>query len=158
MFRLHFLRIFPGLLVALLLVRDSAYAKFTLEFTDGRKITVSNYKEVGQTVTVYTSNGSFAFRKSDIARIIDIESPQPKPTRPMQAPAYTPPPAPQPTEERPTVSSPLIPRTTTHDPLPLPDWDVMFGFVAEGVYRARFFIALFAGLKVLQFFLPASIR
>ena len=157
MARRRFLRILSIFLATFLFTRGSAEAKYTLEFTDGRKITVSNYEEVGQTVKVYTSNGSFAFQKKDIVRIIDLDPAQPQ--RSVRAPTYTPPSEPQSTVERPAVSAPLRPRASIPvEPLPLPGWDVMFGFVAEGMYRARFFIALFAGLKVLQFFLPASIR
>ena len=157
---LRFLPLLSILAALLFFPQASAHAKFTLEFTDGRKITVSNYEEMGQTVKVYTSNGSFAFRKNDIARITNQEPLQAK--RPAPAPAYTlaptAAPEPQPTAERPTVSAPVTPLASTHDTPLFPGWDDMFGFVTEGMYRARFFIALFAGLKLLQFFLPASLR
>jgi hypothetical protein len=154
-FRLQFSRLFLVLGLFLLLSWDVAHARAVLEFTDGRKITVSNYEDIGQAIKVYTSNGSFAFRKKDIARIIDQESPPP--TRSVQVPVDTPLPLPRPKEERPTTSSLTTPRTASHDALPsLPGWDEAADLVMEGLYRARFFVALFVGLKLLQFFLPTS--
>jgi hypothetical protein len=154
---LRLLRLFPVLGVILLCLRDSADATSVLEFTDGRKITVSNYKEIGQSVRVYTPNGSFSFRKEDIARIINQDPPQP--ARSVQTPAETPPPVRQVKNENPPVSSPVTPRAATYDELPpLPGWDYITDVMMEGLHRARFFVALLIGLKVLQFFLPASLR
>lgn len=144
-------------LVSFLLCYDYgfAYARFILEFTDGRKITVSNYEDLGQSIRVYTPNGSFAFRKEDVARIID----QKPPTQFVQAPVETPPPSRQLPETSPLVSPPVTPRAIVHDDPPLlPGWDFIAGVALEGLYRARFFVALFIGLKVFQFFLPASFR
>ena len=87
MSRLRFLRVFSLLTVILLLTQESADANFILEFTNGRKMTVSNYEEIGQNVKVYTPNGSFAFRKEDIVHISDMR--QPRPTPPAQ-PAASP--------------------------------------------------------------------
>ena len=51
------------LLGALLLFQPlSASAKYLIEFADGQRMTVSNYEQVGDTVKVHTSLGSFAFR------------------------------------------------------------------------------------------------
>ena len=52
-----------------------------------------------------------------------------------------------------------MPTTAAPDPLPsIPGWEEMAGVVMEGLYRGRFFVALFVGLKALQFFLPTSFR
>lgn len=155
MFRLQFLRLFLVLGLFLLLTWDVAYARAVLEFTDGRKITVSNYEDIGQAIKVYTPNGSFAFRKKDIARIIDQESSPPPKSAPV--PIDPLPPVRQPKEERPSASPLTTLSTASHDALPpLPGWDDVADLVMEGLYRARFFVALFVGLKILQFFLPTS--
>jgi hypothetical protein len=153
--RLRFLRVFPLLTVILLFAQESAQAKFILEFTNGRKMTVSNYEEIGQNVKVYTPNGSFSFRKEDIVHISDLR--QPRPTPPAQPAA-----APHPTtqiEASPAAPVTVMPKAAAPDPLPsIPGWDGVAGVVMEGLYRGRFFVALFVGLKALQFFLPTSFR
>jgi hypothetical protein len=142
---------------AVLLQCVPACAEFILEFTDGRKITVSNYKEIDQSIKVYTSNGSFAFRKEDIARIVNVEQEQPTP--PERSIIDAPLASIRQEKVFPAVPSAVTPRVTMQETLPTPPgWDETVGFVVEGLYRARFFIALFAGLKLLQFFLPTSFR
>jgi len=50
-----------------------------------------------------------------------------------------------------------MPKAAAPDPLPSLPGEVA-GVVMGGLYRGRFFVALFIGLKALQFFLPASFR
>ena len=153
--RLQYLRVFSLLSVILLLTQESAHANFILEFTNGRKVTVSNYEEIGQNVKVYTPNGSFAFRKEDIVHISDMR--QPRPTPPAQPAASLH--STTQIETSPAPPSTSMPTTAAPVPLPsLPGWEEMAGVVMEGLYRGRFFVALFVGLKALQFFLPTSFR
>jgi hypothetical protein len=57
-------------------------AKAVIEFTDGHRMVVTSYKEEGDKIRVYSSLGSFAFRKEDVAKIIDQgPSQQPRTTR-----------------------------------------------------------------------------
>lgn len=149
---------FP-LVVAFLLCCNyvPAHAKFILEFTDGRKITVPNYKEIGASIRVYTPNGSFAFRKEDIVRIVNV---RPEPPRPPAQPATHPPQVSSRQEE--TFASVPTAVTTQH-PLrealpPAPGWDEAVDLAAEGIYRARFVIGLLVGLKVLKMVFAASFR
>jgi hypothetical protein len=145
-------------LLFLVLGRVPAYAKFTLEFTDGRKITVANYKEIGRSIRVYTSNGSFAFRKEDIVRIVPTEQEQltPRPTPPKQSPIDAPPVSVRQEKALPVVPSP---RAAAQEVLlPPPGWDEAVDLAAEGLYRARFVIGLLAGLKVLKMVFAASFR
>src|SRR5229473_5604189 len=56
----------------LFLLPVAAQAQFIIEFTDGNRITVSNYKEEGQKIKIHTLEGWFAFRKEDVTQIIDL--------------------------------------------------------------------------------------
>ncbi len=142
-------------LIILVIERIPAHAAFMLEFADGRKMTVANYQEVGPTIKVYTVNGSFAFRKKDIVRIVSTEQqPSPPLARPMTGA-----PLPSARHEESLHASPstVTRQTATHDaPLSLPGWTDLVDFAMAGVYRGRFFIGLLVGVKVLQFFLPAT--
>jgi len=142
-------------IILLLIERVPAHAAFVLEFADGRKMTVANYQEVGPTVKVYTVNGSFAFRKKDIVRIVSTEQqPSPALARPM---TDAPLPAARSDESLHAPPSIVTRQTATHDALPLlPSWADLVDFAMVGVYRGRFFIGIFVGFKVLQFFLPAT--
>ena len=139
----------------LVLGRVSAHAAFTLEFADGRKMTVANYQENGQYIKVYTLNGSFAFRKEDIVRIVSIEQqPSTSPARPM---TDAPLPATRHEESSQAPPAAMTRRAALHQvPPPLPSWADMSDFALEGVYRGRFVIGLLVGFKVLQFFLSAT--
>ena len=142
-------------MVLLVLGRVPAHAAFILEFADGRKITVTNYQEIGPNIKVYTLNGSFAFRKEDIVRIVSTEQ---QPSTPLARPMpYASLPSAQHEESLQASPSTVTRRAATHDALPpLPSWADMFDFAMAGVYRGRFFIGLFVGFKVLQFFLSAT--
>ena len=50
----------------------TVFAKYLIEFADGQRMTVSNYEEIGDTLKVHTSLGSFAFRKDDVIHITDL--------------------------------------------------------------------------------------
>lgn len=141
-------------MIILVLGRVSAHAAFIIEFADGRKITVTNYQEIGPHIKVYTLNGSFAFRKADIVRIVNTEQ---QPSTPLTRP-MTDAPLPSVRHEESLQAPPAAAtrRAATHDALPPLPWADMFDFAMDGVYRGRFFIGLFVGFKVLQFFLPAT--
>ena len=69
----HYLtRIFFFLGALLLLQPLTASAKYLIEFSDGQRMTVSNYEQAGDTVKVHTSLGSFAFRKDDVVHITNL--------------------------------------------------------------------------------------
>ena len=137
----------------LVLGRVPAHAAFIIEFADGQKMTVSNYQEVGPYIKVFTLNGSFAFRKEDIIQIVGTEQKPAAPRPTTDAPL----PSARHEEPRQALPAAVTRKTATHDALPaLPSWDGLFGLAMEGVYRGRFFIGFFVGVKVLQFFLPAT--
>ena len=56
----------------LLFQPPTVFAKYLIEFADGQRMTVSNYEEIGDTLKVHTSLGSFAFRKDDVIHITDL--------------------------------------------------------------------------------------
>jgi hypothetical protein len=152
-----------AVVIALLLCYDyvPAHAKFILEFTDGRKLTVSNYKEIGQSIRVYTPNGSFAFRKEDIARIVNAEraQPTPQPTPPERSTIAAPLASVRQEEASPPVPAAVTPRAAEGEALPpFPGWDEAVDLAAEGLYRARFVIGLLVGLKALKMVFAASFR
>src|SRR5262249_366800 len=142
-------------LILLVLEHVPAHAAFILEFADGRQMTVANYQEIGPNIKVYTLNGSFAFRKKDIARIVSTEQqPSPPLARPMTGP-----PGPSAPHEEFLHASPSTAtrQAASHNAPPsLPGWTDLVDFAMAGVYRGRFFIGLLVGVKVLQFFLPAT--
>ena len=142
-------------MVLLALGRIPAHAAFMLEFADGRKITVANYQVIGPNIKVYTLNGSFAFRKEDIVRIVSTEQQPSTPlARPMPDASF---PSARHEESLQAPPSTVTWRAAPHDVLPpLPCWSDMLDFAMAGAYRGRFFIGLFVGFKVLQFFLPAT--
>jgi len=160
-----FVQVTVVIAVLLLLERASAHAKFILEFTDGRKMTVSNYKEIGQSIKVYTPNGSFAFRKEDIVRVVDTDQNQPQPKSIRDAEV-----APRPMVVTPSALArqeetermpPNLPRVVNaQDSLPSLhiDWGVTADLAMEGLYRGRFVIGLLIGLKALKVLLASSFR
>ena len=52
--------------LSLLLLPVKAWADFVIEFTAGRQVTVRRYVDEGQTIKVYTPQGTIGFRKDDI--------------------------------------------------------------------------------------------
>jgi hypothetical protein len=135
-----------------------AQAKFSIEFADGHRMIVNNYEENGNTVKVYTSLGSFAFQKSDIVKITDLDPGKKakKPTATAKAPV---PATPAPIKERVEVTP--VERSSKTSPTPLRESSPLEGVAAqveEGLFRMRYVFALVAGVKVLKIFFAASAR
>src|SRR5207245_1990324 len=63
-----------GLLLSLLPIK--AWADFTIEFTDGHQVTVGRYVDEGQTIKIYTPQGTIGFRKADVKRITEVDANQ----------------------------------------------------------------------------------
>ncbi len=163
--------------VLLLLLPAAAQAQFIIEFTDGNRITVSNYKEEGQKIKIHTSEGWFAFRQEDVALIIDLstgkkvrklDSP---PDTTLTSPAKIPERAePQPAEPEKTLErSKALTEIETRPTLELlreavsslgttPHLKDLFEQVKGGLFEVRYVIALLLGVKVLKIFFSASIR
>jgi hypothetical protein len=160
----RFLQFAPAIVGILLLTEGVVHAKFLLKFTDGRKMTVTNYREEGKSVTVYTLNGSFSFQKKDIVQIVNLDPTQKSAeTSSHLAGSATVPPIIEPApiakpQERKVAPSSLVVAAQESLPSFSSEVEDVFDFVKTGLYRARFFVALFVGLKVMQFFLPASLR
>lgn len=151
------------LLGALLLLHPlTASAKYLIEFADGQRMTVSNYEETGDTVKVYTSLGSFAFRKNDVVHITDLnpgqkkkpvaEKEQPSSIQAQAKPIVTVTPAPALEEKKPEPKPMHAPGTRSKE---------MQDFVSQiedGLFRMRYVFALIIGLKVFKIFFAASVR
>jgi hypothetical protein len=56
-----------------LAVPIQARADFVIKFTDGGQVIVHRYVEEGQTIKVYTPQGTISFRKDDVARITEVD-------------------------------------------------------------------------------------
>ncbi|MGE0826683.1 MAG: hypothetical protein AB7G75_21895 [Candidatus Binatia bacterium] len=135
----------------------SVYAKFIVEFSDGHRMTVSNYEERGDMLKVYTSLGSFAFRKDDVVRITktgdDEQSKKPEVTTKRR---------PTPSFEKEALESLLV-QESTSSPLqeqpvsssPLQD---VASQIEDGLFRMRYVFALAIGIKALKLFFAASVR
>lgn len=174
------LRILFVLGVLLFLLPVTAQAYFIIEFTDGTHITVSNYKEVGKTIKIHTQEGWFAFRKEDVAKIIDT-NPN-KGVRNLDVPADTKLTLPSeikkkaedqqqlaleqeqvqqkktPLEEirtRPTLS--LLQEALSYL-TGIPDMHDLFHRAKGMLFGLRYIFALLLGVKVLKIFLAASTR
>jgi hypothetical protein len=135
-----------------------AQAKFIIEFADGHRMTVNNYEENGNTVKVYTSLGSFAFQKSDIVKITDLDPGKKtkKPVASAKAPALT---TAAPTKER--VEAAPVERPAKTSPIPSRESSPLEGVAAQvedGLFRMRYVFALVAGVKALKIFFAASAR
>ena len=65
-----------GLIGLLPLLVFEARADFLIEFADGRKVTVGHYVEEGQTIKIYTLQGTIGFRKEDVKHITEISTTQ----------------------------------------------------------------------------------
>ena len=50
-----------------------AQADFIIEFLDGRKVTVAHYFEEGQTIKIYTPQGTIGFPKAGVKRIVSVD-------------------------------------------------------------------------------------
>lgn len=162
--------------VLLFLLPVAAQAQFIIEFTDGNRITVSNYKDEGQKIKIHTLEGWFAFRKEDIANIIDLStdtkvrksapppdnrSASPPETRePAQPPTVDSEPAPEGNktvtaiETRPTLE---LLKEAAHSLGSLSFQD-LFERVRGGAFQLRYVVALLLGVKVLKLFFSAGIR
>jgi len=163
--------------VLLSLLPVAVQAQFIIEFTDGNCITVSNYKEEGQKIKIRTSEGWFAFRREDVANIIDLTtdkkarnlpSPQDMPStssaeikekaKPQiveSAPAPERSKALTKIETRPTLE---LLREAASSVGTLPKFQDLFEQVKRGIFEIRYVIALLLGVKVLKIFFSASIR
>jgi hypothetical protein len=172
--RLFFPRILLGLWGLLFLSIATAHAQFLIEFTDGRRMQVPSYKEEGEKVRVYTPSGSFAFRKSDIKRVVTLgeravtTETEGKPiTEPCQQVVVRKRP-----EPLPLVAEAVVEKTVAE---PQPDgnrtstdqlwdslrqvhiWSIM-DFVKSWLYQVRYLIGLLAFGKLLKLFLIGSVR
>jgi len=168
----------------LLLLPVITQAHFIIEFTDGTRVTVSNYKEVGQTVKVYTQAGWFAFRKDDVARVIDTnpgkgrQSPDAPAETNLTSPseikkkaeyqqqlALEQQQAPEQTRQKKdhlqdiqTQSTFTLLKEALSQFLTAPDLGDLYQRVKEGLFGLRYIFALLLGIKVLKIFFSASIR
>ena len=160
MYRYHPFRIIL-LLGALFLIHPlTASAKYLIEFADGQRMTVSNYEETGDTVKVYTSLGSFAFRKNDVVHITNLnpgqkkklpaEKEQPSAIQAQAKPVVTPAPALE--EKKPD------PKPTHHPATRSKEMQDFVSQIEDGLFRMRYVFALIIGLKVFKIFFAASVR
>ena len=139
----------------LCLLPVAAHAKFIIEFSDGHRMTVSNYEEQGEMLKVYTSLGSFSFHKADVIQITKADERNPtKPAETRKHSVHIPekeygeilpesgdiPPQPQ---EQPRSSSPIQDFASQ---------------IEDGLFRMRYIFALAIGIKALKVFLAASVR
>jgi len=165
-----------ALCALLFLLPVAAQAQFIIEFTDGNRITVSNYKEEGQKIKIHTLEGWFAFRKEDVARIIDLTTG--KKVRSLDSPPDTKAASPAEMKEK------AKPQTVESEPAPeknkaLTEIETrstlellkeaasylgttslqdLFERVKGGVFQLRYVLALLLGVKVLKIFFSAGIR
>ncbi|HEV8718256.1 MAG TPA: hypothetical protein VGX03_36245 [Candidatus Binatia bacterium] len=160
----------------LFLLPVAAQAQFIIEFTDGNRITVSNYKDEGQKIKIHTLEGWFAFRKEDVANIIDLttgkkvrrsdtppdsRSASPSETKePVKSPPVDSEPAPERNktltaiETRPTLE---LLKEAVHS-LGTLSWQDLFERVKGGAFQLRYVVALLLGVKALKLFFSAGIR
>ena|SRR5215510_5961609 len=163
--------------VLLSLLPVAVQAQFVIEFTDGNRITVSNYKEEEQKIKIHTSEGWFAFRKEDVAKIIDLttgkkgrnlDSPQdiqsasPSEMKEKAKPqAVESEPAPERSkaiaeiETRPTLE---LLKEAASSVGTIPKFQDLFERVKGGIFEIRYVIALLLGVKVLKIFFSVGIR
>lgn len=57
-----------------LAVSIQARADFIIKFTDSGQVLVHRYVEEGQTIKVYTSQGTISFRKDDVKQITEVDA------------------------------------------------------------------------------------
>jgi hypothetical protein len=57
-----------------LVVLTQARADFVIKFTDGGQVTVHRYVEEGQSIKVYTPQGTISFRKDEVERITEVDA------------------------------------------------------------------------------------
>ncbi len=163
--------------VLLFLLPAAAQAQFIIEFVDGNRITVANYKEENQKIKIHTSEGWFAFRKEDVTQIIDLTTG--KKVRSLDSPPDTKLAAPsqtsekvehQPAEpEKAPERSKALTKIETRPTLELlkeaasylgTSWHLqaLFEQVKMGLFELRYVIALLLGVKVLKIYLSVNIR
>jgi len=169
----------------LLLLPVNTQAHFIIEFTDGTRIIVSNYKEVDRAVKVYTKEGWFAFLKNDITKIIDT-NPH-KGRRSLDTPAETKLTSPSEVKQKAehqqqlalaqqaleqeqarqtkdhlqevkTQSTSTLLKEALSQLLTIPDLQDLYQRAKAGLFGLRYIFALLLGIKVLKIFFSASIR
>ena len=160
----------------LFLLPVAAQAQFIIEFTDGNRITVSNYKDEGQKIRIHTTEGSFAFRKADVANIIDLTTG--KKVRRLDSPPDTKSASPaqikeqeqsqtaesEPAPERSKPLTEIETRSTLEllkeavDALGTISLQDLFERVRGGAFQLRYVLALLLGVKVLKIFFSVGIR
>ena len=160
----------------LFLLPVAARAQFIIEFTDGNRITVSNYKDEGQKIKIHTLEGWFAFRKEDVANIIDLTTG--KKVRRLDSPPDTKPASPARIKEQEKVQTEeLEPTPEKNKPLTAietrPTLELLkeaarslgtlslqdlFERMKGGAFQLRYVVALLLGVKVLKLFFSAGIR
>ena len=161
-------RLVLALSALLFLLPVAAQAQFIIEFTDGNWITVSNYKEENQKIKIHTSEGWFAFRKEDVARIIDLTTG--KKVRSLDSPPDTKAASPskekaklqtvesEPAPEKNTAITEIETRSTLEllkeaaSYLGTTSLQDLFERVKGGVFQLRYVLALLLGVKVLKIF------
>lgn len=62
--------------VLLSLALTPTWGDYIIHFTDGGRVTVHRYVEEGQSIKIYTPQGTISFRKDTIARISEVDSSQ----------------------------------------------------------------------------------
>jgi hypothetical protein len=151
-----------------------ARAQFIIEFTDGNRITVSNYKDEGQRIRIHTLEGWFAFRKEDVANIIDLttgkkvrrlaSSPDLKSISPAQIQEKAQTAESEPIPEKNTALTEIETRSTTEllqeatNSLSSISFRELFDRVKSGLFKVRYLLALLLWIKVLKMFFSIGIR
>jgi len=160
------LHIILALSALLFLIPVTAHAKFIIEFADGHRMTVSNYEQTEQEVKVYTSLGSFAFRREDVVQIIDMNpGKKAKSIEPLSGPGTS---SFLREEERATrpQGEEAKAKTEKHPDLTqvrevLSNSTEVQDFITQvedGLFRMRYVFALIIGLKAVKLFFAASVR
>lgn len=74
-------KILLGIGLLSLLPTQYVWSDFTIEFTDGRQVTVRHYIDEGQSIKIYNTIGSISFSKRDIKQITEVGDHQAKTPR-----------------------------------------------------------------------------
>lgn len=69
-----FTRFLLGFSMLLSLTPIQARADFLIQFTDHGQVIVRRYVEEGQTIKIYTPQGTIGFRKDDVAQISEVDT------------------------------------------------------------------------------------
>src|SRR5713226_5529455 len=99
-----------------LAVPIQAQADFIIKFTDGGQVIVHRYAEEGQTIKVYTPQGTISFRKDEVSSIIEMGASQS-----MSVPLETVSAVSAPSAEVSAPSSPESRKTTSSDKTTKPE-------------------------------------